>query len=115
MASCVRQRAINKKTKAWAKAPPLHITQKWVVKEKEPILASVNMADRADDSSTPPKCRPLTRSMTRAKARRLWTLVRFRNLDEVLIVSDNNDDEASIMQSAGGSASPRTLSSPYLH
>lgn len=81
------------------------------MEEKEPISASVNMADKADSSSTPPRLRPWTRSLTRTQAWRFGTLIRFRSLDDV--ESDGNDDEDSFVQSAGGSTSHRTLLSLY--
>lgn len=41
--------------------------------------------------------------------------VLLRNLDEVLIELASSDEEASFVPIGGGSTSPRTLSSVYLH
>lgn len=99
MASRPRRRAIKQKRKQ-AEASPLQITQKWVVKKKEPVSTSINMADRADSSSTHQR-RPWTRNVTRAQAQWLGTPIQFRNLNEVQVKS-NDSDEDSFVQSARG-------------
>lgn len=105
MADHVRWRVRTQK-KSQLNAPPLQVTQKGVVKEKEPIMAPVNTTNRASSLSTPPRCRPWTRSMTQARARWLGTLIRFRNLNEVLVKADSSDDEASYVQVLGATLVP---------
>lgn len=89
VANHVRQRSMKKQSKA----PPLHVTQKWVVKENELVLALVDMADRAGSSSIPPRCR--TQSQTRAQARQTMTPVRLKNLNDILVESDSSGDDVT--------------------
>lgn len=97
------------------KKASLRVTQKWVVKEKEPKLVAVNMADRASGSSTLPRSRPRIRSITKAQARRLESLIQPMNLDEVIIESNSSGDDDAFIQSTKCSSRARTLSLLYPH